>query len=149
MFNKYNIKSCSTINELTQYGEALAISMDKLHTKKVLTRSDGTKVVFNYLSILDKYYDYLNDLAVTVKLSDDEYAKYKYKPKLLCYDVYNNLDMAPLILRLNHMTSVTDFTKQEIRMFKTDIFSTLNEIFILEQEAIDNNTIEVEKEIRR
>lgn len=148
MFNKYNIKSCSTISELIDYGEALPISMDKLHMKKVSFSSDNEPIVFNYLSILDKYYYELQKHVVTVKLTDDEFAKYKYKPKLLCYDVYNNLDMAPLILRLNNMTSVIDFTKQELKMYKNDIYSTLNEILVLEQEALDNNTIEIEKEIR-
>ena len=149
MFNRYDIKSCSTISQLVEYGEASTISMDKLHIKKVVTKPDGSKLVINYLSILDKYYDVLKDLAVTVKLSDDEFANYKYKPKLLCYDVYGNLDMCPLIFRLNNMTSVVDFTKQEIKMFKNDIFKTINEILILEEENINNNIIEVEKEIRR
>lgn len=148
MFDKYNIRSCSTISELISYGEALPISMDKLHIKKVLFSSDNKPILFNYLSILDKYYDELQKHVVTVKLTDDEYAKYKYKPKLLCYDVYNNIDMAPLILRLNNMTSVIDFTKQELKMYKNDIHSTLNEIIVLEQEALDNNINETEKEIR-
>lgn len=148
MFDKYNIKSCSTIAELISYGEALPIAMDKLHTKKVLFSSDDKPIIFNYLSILDKYHNELQKHAVTVKLTDEEFAKYKYKPKLLCYDVYNNLDMAPLILRLNHMTSVIDFTKQELKMYKNDIYSTINEILVLEQEALDNNSIEIEKEIR-
>ena len=148
MFDKYNIRSCSTISELIAYGEALPISMDKLHMKKVSFSSDNEPIVFNYLSIIDKYYNELQKHVVTVKLTDDEFAKYKYKPKLLCYDVYNNLDMAPLILKLNHMTSVIDFTKQELKMYKNDIYSTLNEILVLEQEALDNNSIEIEKEIR-
>lgn len=149
MFNRHDIKSCSTIQDLIEYGDALPISNEKLHYKKVMTMPDNTKIVINFLSVLDKYYDILLDQSVNVILSDDEYARYKYKPKLLCYEVYNNMDLTPLILRINNMLSVTEFTKKEIRMFKTDITSFINEILILEDTNINNNAVEVQKEIRR
>lgn len=149
MFNRHDIKSCSTVQDLIEYGDVVPISNEKLHYKKVITMPDGTKTVINFLSVLDKYYDILLDQSVRVVLSDDEYARYKYKPKLLCYEVYNNMDLAPLILRINNMLSVTEFTKKEIRMFKTDITKFINEILVLEETSIDNNKVEIEKEIRR
>ncbi len=130
MFNRYDLKSCSSIQDLIEFGDALPISNEKLHYKKVMTMPDGSKTVINFLGVLDRYYDILLEQSVVVKFSDDEFSKYKYKPKLLCYDVYNNMDLAPLILRINNMLSVTDFTKKEIRMFKTDITSFINEVLI-------------------
>ena len=149
MFNRYDLKSCSSIQDLIEFGDALPISNEKLHYKKVMTMPDGSKTVINFLGVLDRYYDILLEQSVVVKFSDDEFSKYKYKPKLLCYDVYNNMDLAPLILRINNMLSVTDFTKKEIRMFKTDIISFINEVLILEDDTINDNIVEVEKEIRR
>ena len=72
-------------------------------------------------------------------MSDTEYEKYVYKPKLLCVELYDNIDLAPLILRMNNMLSVLEFNRKDIKLFKTSVIQYLNEIINLEKERLDEN----------
>lgn len=62
--------------------------------------------------VLNDYFDELKEAAVEVKLSSAEYIKYRYRPKLLAYDVYNNTELAFLILMVNEMMNVKEFDLQ-------------------------------------
>ena len=42
--------------------------------------------------------------------------KYIYKPKLLCYDIYGNGELAFIIMEINDMCNVKDFTKDLLLM---------------------------------
>ena len=39
-----------------------------------------------------------------------------YRPKLLCYDTYNNTELAFIILLLNDMCNIKDFKKKKLYM---------------------------------
>lgn len=143
-----DIRSYSRIKDLISFGKNLSISHEKLHFHKVLTLNNGNKIKINHSGIFDRYYHLIKEKAILVTLTDEEFAKYKFQPKLLCYDVYGDVELAPLILRINNMLSVTDFTKQELYLFKNDITTLLNEILTLESEAIDANVSEIEKEMK-
>lgn len=72
-------------------------------------------------NVIDEYIeDILEEYAVTIELDDEQYNKYKYKPKLLCYDVYEAPELYILILVINDMYSVKQFTKKRIKMLTTD-----------------------------
>lgn len=144
-YNK--IKKTSTIKELINTGKQLKITPDKFHLKETITRDDGTIVVFNMYSIIDMYLDDLESIIETIVLTDSEYLKYRYQPKRLCVDVYNCIDLAPLILKINNMISLLEFDKQEIRMFKTSIISYLNEIKVLEKTRYNLNESIISKRI--
>lgn len=90
-----------------------------------------TSICYNNLSFIDQYdnikynsynvlSDYLTeireDYCKKVKLSDDQLQKYKYSPKLLCYDIYGNTELAFIILIINDMCSIKDFTKNVLLM---------------------------------
>ena len=82
---------------------------------------------------------------IDVEMSDKEFEKYKYKPKLLCVELYDNIDLAPLILRMNNMLSVLEFNKKNIKLFKTSVISYLNEMKNLEKSRLDENESENNK----
>lgn len=68
-------------------------------------------------NVLSDYIDELREeYCVPVVLSDAQMAKYKYRPKLLCYDIYGNGELAFIILLINDMISVKDFTKNKLLM---------------------------------
>ena len=67
--------------------------------------------------------DYLDELrsdnyCVLVELSDEQLAKYMYRPKLLCYDIYGNTELHFIILLINDMYSCKQFTKKKLLMPK-------------------------------
>ena len=64
---------------------------------------------------------------------------YYYKPKLLCYDVYGNPELYYIILLMNDIADVKEFTKPVIKMLKNDHMNTLlGYIYNAEKNAINN-----------
>ncbi len=144
--SKFNrIKTTSTIQQLITAGKHLQYTSDTLSLKEHIKLADGTVVVFNLYSLLDRYMDELEQFIMTIELSDEEYLKYRFQPKRLCLDIYNCPDLAPLILKINNMVSLLEFDKQSVRLFKTNIIKILNEIKTLEKDRFNLNASEISK----
>ena len=72
----------------------------------------------------------IKDVAVKVELSTQEYLKYRYKPKLLCRDVYGNGEVYYVIMLLNGRIDVKDFDVHELLMLrKADMNTLLTQIY--------------------
>jgi hypothetical protein len=85
--------------------------------------------------------DYLDDIredyAKTVTLDQNQLLKYMYRPKLLCYDIYGNSELAFIILLLNDMCNVKDFNKSKILMLtKSDMSDITKWIYNSNKDAI-------------
>lgn len=90
-----------------------------------------TNVCYNNLSFIDqrnsiKYNtynvlsDYLDEIkenyCLKIKLDKDNMFKYKYRPKLLCYDIYGEGELAFIIMIINDICDVKEFTKDTLLM---------------------------------
>ena len=74
-------------------------------------------IKYNTYNVLSDYIDEIReDYCMKIKLDKDQMFKYKYKPKLLCYDIYGETELAFIILIINDMCSVKDFTKDLLLM---------------------------------
>lgn len=79
---------------------------------------DGyTMISYN---IFNDYIDELNELAVYVTLTDEEYYKYLYRPKILAYDLYGSTELFFLILILNNICNVKEFDFKRLKLLKVD-----------------------------
>lgn len=68
-------------------------------------------------NVISDYIDELRDeYCVTVELTDDELNKYSKRPKLLCHRIYGNGELFPIILIINDMWSIKQFTKKKLLM---------------------------------
>ena len=98
---------------------------------------NGTQV-----SVLNVVTDYLPELLSacdTVALTKQQQNVYFYKPKLLCNDVYGNPELYYIILLLNDMADVKEFTKPKLKMLKKGYMSTLlSYIYNAEIDAIES-----------
>ena len=138
----------STINAIISEGKHLKMTMADLSFKEVLVNSSSEKFVVNMTNIFEKYYELLLESVYTVELTEEEYMKYKFNPKLLAQDIYGNKELAFLILRVNYMTSLIEFDKRELRLFSPyKLKSLLNEIKVLEVENYRDNELEIIKKI--
>lgn len=137
-----SLQKCNTIQDLVTYGYQLPISHGKLHYKKSFTENNDILII-NFNSILDKYWDYLQKIVVPKTLNDVDYNKYKFQPKRLSFEIYGTTELWSAILRINQLTSASQFTKQTINLFTMDIFEVLNEILILENTHIKENNKEI------
>lgn len=123
-----------TIEEFIESGKSVTITYPDLSFIDVM--SNGTRV-----SVLNVVNDYIAELTAAcdyVELSKDEQFTYFYKPKLLCYDLYGNPELYFIILLLNDMADVKEFTKPRLKMLKKSYMNTLlSYIYNSEKAAID------------
>jgi len=129
----------SSIETSIKYGQTLKVSNAKLHLKSTFTDSD-VKIIINYTSLLDKYYDVVVKNSSIEEFTEEEFMKYIYKPRLLSSDLYGTPELAPLIMSLNNISSVATFTTPKLRLPTREIFEIINEVMILESNAIKLNT---------
>lgn len=87
--------------------------------------------------VTDDYFPELKSKCVKVHLDDKEIQKYKYRPKMLAYDVYDNAELYYIILRINDLYNVKDFNlskkyiyllpKKDLNAFLADIYTFSND----------------------
>ena len=83
-------------------------------------------IKYNTYNVLSDYIDEVRDeYCVPVTLSVFELDKYKYRPKLLCYDVYGNGELGFIILVINDMYSVKQFIKSKLLLPTRTNMSTI------------------------
>jgi hypothetical protein len=77
---------------------------------------------------------------------------YAFRPKMLAHRLYKNVELYSLILRLNHMKSVSDFTEERLQqgiwLPTQDISTFLNEVLIKEKNPIDRNLSKMSSDTR-
>ena len=108
-------KDTYSIEEFISAGESVTLSYNNLSFLETLSGGNINVPIFN---VIDDYIDELKALTVTLELSDLEYAKYIYKPKLLAHDVYKNGELYFIILAVNGLCDVKDFNKKKFKMIR-------------------------------
>lgn len=79
--------------------------------------------------ITTTYAKELKALAEEVTLTEEEYQKYKYKPKLLAYDIYNYTELFYIIDFLNNIYNIKDFNKRKLKLIpKRELFEFLSSV---------------------
>lgn len=123
----------TTIEEFIKSGKSVSLTYKNFSFLETL--SNGTQV-----SVFDVINDYISELrlaSLTVQLTDEEYRKYCYKPKLLCYDIYGNPELYFIILLINDMADVKEFNKKSFYMLSKEYMSVLTSyIYNSERAAI-------------
>ena len=137
----------STIQDIIEYGLEEKMTVRELSLKEIVTNSAGEMFVVNLFNLFEKYYELLLDNTVIATLSDEEYKKYRFNPRLLSQDLYGTRELHFMLLRLNYVYSVTEFDFTEVRVFKSNITSILNEIMVLESENYIDNEVDIIKRV--
>lgn len=143
----FRYRNRSSIQSIIDEGLEKKMLIKELSIKEVITNSAGEMFVVNIYNLYEKYYELLLEHTSTVVLSDEEYLKYRYQPRRLAQDLYNNQDFYYMLLRLNYIYSVSQFDFKELRVFKPGIVSLLNEILVKESEEYIDNEMAVLKKI--
>lgn len=132
--NTYLPENTYTLEEFIKAGRSVTISYDALSFKEVL--SNGTEI--SILNVVNDYLDDIKQYQVTVLLDDKQYEKYRFKPKLLCHDVYGNPELYYIILLMNSIADVKEFDFKKIKMLNTTAMDTLmSYIYNAEKSQID------------
>lgn len=131
----------TTIEEFILSGEGVVLSYSNLSFLDKV--SNGTLVTIR--NAISDYIDELKNASVNVELTYEQQLAYFYKPKLLCYDIYGNPELYFVILLINDMADVKEFTKPVIKMLKKEYMSQiLGYIYNAESSAMKvyNNKID-------
>lgn len=131
---------------ISQYNSEELVS-SAFFLKKVFKNSNNRKMLLNFNNLVIKYMPELKAIKTKVSLSVSEYAKYKYNPKLLSYDIYGTTELWFLILEANELHSTTQFDSQVIYLFRTDIVEKMSRILNLETDTRDYNEEEISKSL--
>lgn len=127
----------SSITEQIESVKDLELSYRILHNN-ILVFCEKTQNIIEipFQSLVDKYRDVLEKIVISVNLDDRLSRHYLFKPKLLSYDLYGTVELWSEILRLNHLTSMTQFKLSNIKIYDPYQLKTyLNEILILENKV--------------
>ena len=90
------------------------------------------------MNVINDYLDDFINLASYVQLTDEQYKKYRFKPKLLCNDIYGNPELYYIIMLINRVIDVKDFDFKRLRMMKIDVLNALlSEIYNSEKKTIN------------
>ena len=142
-----NFRKRSTIQSVIEEGLELKLTIKDLAFKEIIENSSGEKFVINMFNLYEKYYELLLEYATIVVLTDEEYRKYRYNPRLLSKDLYGTPELHYMLLRLNYVYSIINFDFREVRVFRTNITTLLNEIMVMESEDYIDNEMSILKKI--
>lgn len=127
-------KNTTTIEEFIEAGRGTKLAyFDLSFADKV---ANGNWITVQ--NVVNDYMDELRNACATVELTQEEQTKYYYKPKLLCSDIYGAPEIYFLILLINDMADVKEFTKPYVKMLRTDhLNEILSAIYNAEKAAIN------------
>ena len=111
----------TTIEQFVESGNGITLSYFNLSFLDMI--SNGTWVAIR--NTISDYIHELKNAAVNVDLTQEQQFAYFYKPKLLCYYIYCKPQLYFIILLMNDMADVKEFTKPIIKMLKKEHMSEL------------------------
>lgn len=131
-----DLSTTYTIEQFISMGSSEKLSYENFS----LFEKDENGNPFLTYNVLNDYLDELNQLADTVLLDNKSYNKYKYKPKLFCYDIYGSQELYFVLLALNGMCSIKEFDAKKIKAIRANILSdALSYIYNAEKNNITKN----------
>ena len=124
----------ATMTEQISNIKDMEISYRVLHPTMQLTdKQSGRTIEVPFMSLMNKYKDFLSKAIDEVKLNDKLKIKYQYNPKAVSFDLYGTTELWDAILVLNNAKSIIDFTPSKIKYYNpSKLKPLLNELMILE-----------------
>ena len=99
-------------------------------------------IIYSYDNILYDYLDELKMISYNIEMTNEEFRKYKYKPKLLAYDIYGATELYFIILAINGIKyiDVKAFDKRKLRLPKAnDLANIVTAIYNAETTYLNAN----------
>lgn len=85
------------------------------------------------------FHDYLHEIknaSVVIRLNNEEYIRYAYKPKVLSHDIYGSTDLSFLLMMLNDINNEKDFDFKTIRVLRPSDLGLINKIYNAEKKYL-------------
>lgn len=143
MENKMTMGLDMTIKDYITHYNNEDITFSEFFLKQVFVTDAGKKLLMNFENLIIKYMPELKEMKVKVSLSNEEYSRYKFNPKLLSFDIYGTTELWFLILEANELHTISQFDSKTIYLFRADIIEKAARILNLEVDNKNYNADEV------
>jgi len=115
------VKDTTTVELMVSVGKVNKDpNYNQFSYKMDLPLEDGTTAVFPVYNVIWDYQENMIKDSYTTQLSDDEFQRYKYKPKLLAADLYGNPEVYYIILILNDMMEEGEFDSKILKLLSRE-----------------------------
>ena len=141
MLSTSKVEETYTVEDFIELGKEIDdIQYYKFSILAKATDDVENPILYAEHNVLYDYADELKKLSKIVVMTDEEYNKYKYKPKLLAYDLYGSTELYFVILFINGTCNVKDFDKRRINLIhKSTMTELLQSIYNAESNYITSN----------
>lgn len=128
------IEKYYTIERFIDSASINQISYDKLSLFEKIEDEDSYFLVYN---VLNDYYDEIIDMSSWLVLTDEEYKKYRFKPKLLAHRLYGDPEIYFMLMFLNNVCNVKEFDFKRLRILRpNELNSVVSKIYNSNAELI-------------
>ena len=120
-------------NNLDDYiyeGELDEFNMSNL-LEHYTTSSNDIISIYNKL---DKYMNIIKSGCVKIELTEEQYQRFRFRPKHLSFLLYKTTELWFLLLKVNNIVDIMDFDLRELYIFNSKNLSVINDIFIKEHD---------------
>ena len=107
---------------------------------------DG-EVLEDFNIFRDRYYKALMSYTRVYEFSDQDFYKYKYRPKFLSAELYDTVDFWYILLIINNMYSCMDFNRKKIKVLTYEGVTFVKNILMKEEKDIAENKVQVQNDI--
>lgn len=142
------VDTAHTIQEFISFGNEIN---DYSGYKDLAYIENRDGLEFNVKQVVDDYLYELKQLSETVEFSEKYILKYRYNPKLLAYDLYYCTRIYYMILKLNDMCNIHDFSIKKrklvllppasLKKALTNIYASENQSLKIYKKKHDNDII--------
>ena len=135
-----NVSKSYTIKQFISFqsSDPVTYSTLSLWVKSISDKN----IIYSYDNILYDYLDELKMISYNIEMTNEEFRKYKYKPKLLAYDIYGATELYFIILAINGIKyiDVKAFDKRKLRLPKAnDLANIVTAIYNAETTYLNAN----------
>ena len=104
----------STLEEFVSLSSKTLISYKNL---SFIEKIDNEREI-SIWNVLSDYSQELKNICVDVELSDTDFRKYGYNPKVLAYDLYGSTELFFIILAANGICTAKEFNNKIIKLIR-------------------------------
>ena len=94
------------MSDFESYVKSASLSYDKFYLKSILTFKNGKSIIANSTSLLNKYFDVVMQNITPVTLTDKQFLRYQFQPRLYSYEQLGSVELWALLLKINNMNNV-------------------------------------------
>lgn len=141
MLSTSNVEETYTVEDFIELGKSIDdIQYSKFSILSKASANVTNPILYPEYNVIYDYEEEFKALAQYVSMTDSEFLKYRYKPKLLSYDLYGSTELYFVILYLNGMYSIKEFNRRNIKLLRKNHMSELLEaIYNAEKNYISSN----------